>query len=229
MISLNEYIEESLLSGFDEIEASTDPTKDIEQFINDNYKIHGKLQISKKPNKNGKYIVNCNSNVSYAASGVSVICGKHITSLTNGMFEWGVIGGDFNCSQCDSLTSLEGAPKEVRSFRCAHCNSLISLKGAPEKVGATFNCSYCNSLTNLEGSPKDVMNFVCYSCDSLISLKGAPKKVLGYLDCSNCKSLKTLKGAPKEVGEYFDCTKCGNKFDITEIEKICKVKGRIIV
>lgn len=222
MISLSEYIKEGLLSDFDEIEASIDPTKDIEQFINDNYKIHhGKLQISKEPNKNGKYVVDCNS-------GVSVIR-KHITSLTNGMFEWGEIGGDFNCSQCDSLTSLEGAPKEVRSFRCAHCNSLTSLEGAPEKVGATFNCSYCNSLTNLEGAPKDVMNFVCYSCDSLISLKGAPKKVLGYLDCSNCKSLKTLKGAPKEVGEYFDCTKCGNKFDITEIEKICKVKGRIIV
>ena len=94
----------SLLGNFEELEASTNPKEEIKRFIEDNYKITGKLQISKKPNKNGKYEVSCRS--------VEVV-NRKITSLTNNMFEWGEISNYFDCAFCGSLTSLEGPLKKL--------------------------------------------------------------------------------------------------------------------
>ena len=112
------------------------------------------------------------------------------------------ISGDFSCSNCSSLTSLEGAPQEVGgNFSCYNCTSLTSLKGAPQKVGGDFWCSRCTSLTSLEGSPQKVGGtFSCYGCHSLTSLEGAPQKVGGDFRCSDCPSLKSLEGAPKKLG-----------------------------
>ena len=68
-----------------------------------------------------------------------------------------IIKNDFSCPNCNSLTSLEGAPKEVGGdFICSICTSLTSLEGAPQKVGRDFDCSGCTSLTSLEGAPKEV-------------------------------------------------------------------------
>ena len=222
MISLNEYVKESLLSGFDEIELSTDPKKEIIKFINDNYTINGKFKISNKPNKRGKYVVDCIE--------VSVNNNK-ITSLTNGMFEWGVVKGYFNCYGCQSLTSLEGAPKKVDGyFNCTRCNSLKTLEGAPKVVGENFMCDYCKSLTSLKGAPEEVDgNFSCSLCDSLKSLEGAPEKVMGDFQCFSCKSLTSLKGAPKEVGGDFDCVYCGTQWGIKDIKAISKIKGNIFL
>ena len=65
--------------------------------------------------------------------------------------KFGVVTGNFYCSN-NSLTSLDGAPQEVRgAFFCDH-NSLTSLEGAPQWVGEDFYCSN-NSLTSLEGAP----------------------------------------------------------------------------
>ena len=59
-----------------------------------------------------------------------------------------IIKNDFRCSIYTSLTSLEGAPKEVGgNFYCNYCAFLTSLKGAPQKVGGDFYCSGCTSLT----------------------------------------------------------------------------------
>ena len=77
------------------------------------------------------------------------------------------ISGNFNCSYCDSLTSLEGSPEVVRrSFNCSKCNSLTSLKGSPEKIGGNFTCANCKSLKSLKGIPKEIgKNFNCQSCN----------------------------------------------------------------
>ena len=109
--------------------------------------------------------------------------------------------GDFDCSNCDNLTSLEGAPKEVRwNFSCAGCDKLTSLKGAPEKVFGDFNCSKTN-ITSLKGAPEAIWgDFSCNFC-RLTSLKGAPRKVKSF-NC-NSPSLKSLEGAPEKVGEYI--------------------------
>jgi len=102
------------------------------------------------------------------------------------------VGGDFSCSH-NQLTSLEGAPREVRGdFRC-DANGLTSLKGAPEKVGGDFWC-HNNRLTSLEGAPREVR--VSFWCDNnqLTSLEGAPEKVEGDFTCSrNPISQQTLK------------------------------------
>lgn len=197
--------------------------EEIEKFLEDNYRGAGNCKISKKP-INGKFIVDCSRDLE--------VRNINITSLTNGYFEFGIIDGYFNCSNCDSLKSLEGSPKEVRgnfdcrncnsltslegtpeefrgNFVCSGCNSLTSLKGAPKKTVKSFNCSYCSSLTTLEGAPKEVSGrFDCSHCNSLTSLKGAPKKIGGTIDCSHCKSLTSLKGGPEEVGMCFNCIYC---------------------
>lgn len=224
MIALNEYIEESLLGGFEEIEASADPKEDIIQFIKDNYQIGGHLYISDKPNKEGKYEVSCGS---------AIVINKDIIALTNGMFEWdeitNVFQGDFSCYGCDSLISLEGAPKKVRGdFSCAKCYSLTSLEGVPEEVGGNFSCYKCDSLTSLEGVPKKVGgDFSCGCCENLTSLKGAPKEVGGYFNCSHCNSLTSLEGAPKKVGGHFSCIKCKKRFTTKDVRKVSNVRYKI--
>ena len=135
---------------------------------------------------------------------------SNCTSLTSLEGAPQKVDRDFVCNYCTSLTSLEGAPKEVgEDFICSHCISLTSLEGAPQKVGIDFDCSGCTSLSSLKGAPQKVNgDFVCSSSASLTSLKGAPEKVGGNFICSNCNSLTSLEGAPKEVGGDFYCYNC---------------------
>jgi hypothetical protein len=72
---------------------------------------------------------------------------------------FGYVSGNFVCIG-NELTSLVGCPVEVGgNFVCI--NSLTSLEGGPKEVGGHFNCSY-NKLTTLEGCPELVCgNFVC--------------------------------------------------------------------
>ena len=120
------------------------------------------------------------------------------------------VGGNFSCYNCTSLKSLEGAPKKVgEHFSCSECFSLTSLVGAPQKVGRSFFCTRCPSLTSLEGAPQEVgWEFDCRECTSLISLVGAPQKVGKHFHCDDCLLLTSLEGAPQEVGWSFSCTKC---------------------
>ena len=135
MINLKNYIIEGI---FDTDEDTIDKSiKDqIKQFLKDNFKGVSLCKISRKPNKDGKLEVLSNGNVE--------VKNKKITSLTNGSFVWTNIKGDFICDECNSLTSLKGAPKEVKgSFYCYNCDSLTSLKGAPKEVWGDFNCYQC--------------------------------------------------------------------------------------
>ena len=105
---------------------------------------------------------------------------------------FGKISGSFNCSE-NSLSSLEGAPREVRwNFYCSE-NNLISLEGAPLKVGGNFYC-HRNQLVSLKGAPQEVGgNFDC-SENHIISLEGGtPLKVRGNFYCrENPISKKTI-------------------------------------
>ena len=155
MINLKNYIIESIFDIEDNIDNVDESVKDqIMQFLNDNFKNASKCKISEKPNKDGKFEVSSNGDIE--------VKNKHITSLTNGSFIWTNIKGDFICYNCNSLTSLEGAPKEVSdSFICSYCKSLTLLEGAPEKVGGSFSCEFCNLLKSLEGAPKEVRREFC--------------------------------------------------------------------
>lgn len=211
MGSLKKYIIESLLDDEDEV---FDGAKEniIKDFLKTNYAIPSSYTI--KETKDG-FIVD--------VKGYIGVTNKNITSLTNGLFEFGEVDKQFYCDGCNSLKSLEGGPKKVGgSFYCDHCGSLTSLKGAPKEVGGDFNCAYCSNLKSLEGAPKEVKNFDCRRCDSLKTLKGAPKWIVGDFYCLNCKSLKTLEGSPKEV-KNFDCRGCDSLVSLKGSPE--KIKG----
>jgi hypothetical protein len=126
---------------------------------------------------------------------------KNLTDFKGVKF--GVVTGSFFCDN-NKLTSLEGAPQEVRgSFFCDY-NKLTSLKGAPQEVKGDFYCDY-NKLTSLNGAPQEVRGSFGCRHNQLTSLKGSPQKVGMSFSCSNNK-LTSLVGAPQEVGESFGCS-----------------------
>lgn len=74
----------------------------IKDYINNNYNISGNLTFE---NINEIYVVNCDGDVE--------VKNKKIVKLTDG-FVWGEVKGDFDCSECNNLKSLEGAPKVIK-------------------------------------------------------------------------------------------------------------------
>ena len=194
------YLHESIWDVEDNIENDNNEfvIDEIRQFIKDNYykNVNLKCLDCVFDNEKNKYVV------SYTREVSEIKLRSEAKSIANDLFEWDLIDGWFDCSGCDNLTILKGAPKEVRgSFECHNCPKLDSLQGAPEYVGENFNCSYCPKLTTLEGAPKEVWgDFNCYSCSELKSLKGAPKRVDGDFDCQWCPNLHSLNGIGKVRG-----------------------------
>ena len=111
-------LRESLLD--DDLIGKTDNMikDEIEAFLKENYK--GSIKISKEPNKDGKYEVSSTTNIE--------VKNKKIASLTNEYFVWVEVDRHFDCSYCNKLTSLKGAPKEVGGgFSCSGCSFLSFL------------------------------------------------------------------------------------------------------
>lgn len=203
MKDLKNYINESLLD--DDLENSDDfIINDIIDWIKEHYSLAGgKLSVSKKPNKNGKYVVNYTDTVAF----------KHhkfgdAESITNGNFVWGTVKGSFHCTNLRGLESLEDCPRKVgKVFNCGENDNLISLEGAPEYIGGAFRCDGCKNLK---------------------TLKGVPEKIGGDFYCIGCSKITSLEGAPKEVGGDFYCYNCGKDFDKAYISKFSDIKGEII-
>ena len=132
--------------------------------------------------------------------------------------KFGKVKGNFDCYECENLTSLEGCPREViGDFDCNSCYKLTSLEGCPEKVGGDFNCSSCYELTNLKGSPEKIGgSFSCSYCENLMSLEGGPREVGGSFYCSCCGKLKSFEGRLEKVGKDLCCHDC---------EKLTSLKG----
>jgi hypothetical protein len=105
--------------------------------------------------------------------------------------------GNFICSGCTSLTSLQGAPSSVTGdFYCYECTTLTSLERSPDSVGHDFSCGGCTSLTSLEGAPSSVSGaFDCSKCSSL------RKPILSIF---KIKSLQYLHIDNKEVQEIVN-------------------------
>ena len=214
MKRLKDHIKESILGNWEDIDIEKDIKSEIKQFLKDNYR--GRFSITLDGDN---YVVNSRTSV--------IVMNKNISSLTNKMFRFGDVK-DFDCSYCESLTSLEGAPEKVRDFDCRFCDFLTSLEGAPKVVSGDFKCRYCNSLKTLKGAPEKVGgNFECGHCDALINLEGAPKKVSRVFNCYGCNSLINLEGAPKEVGKDFQCCDCKRQFTEKDVTDVCNVKGSI--
>ena len=202
---IKDYLNESVWDIEDNIDSDNNEFKtyEIKKFIQKNYKKtdlqHLKFVFDEKKDK---YIVSCVQRVDFSLRSTA-------KKLTNDLFEWGEIYGDFDCPRCDKLESLEGAPKWVGgAFTCCGCPKLKSLKGAPEVVGGWFTCAECGELKNLEGAPRKVNgDFFCSRCPKLESLEGAPKTVGECFFCRDCPKLKDLMGVGTVYKDLY-CTGC---------------------
>ena len=106
MKNLKEYIIEGIFDVEDNIDNIDESIKEqIKKFLKDNFDGASLCKISRKPNKDGKYEVFSNKNIK--------VKNYKITSLTNGLFIWTTVDGDFDCSDCKYLKSLKGAQKKL--------------------------------------------------------------------------------------------------------------------
>ena len=131
----------------------------------------------------------------------------------------------------NTLTSLEGCPREVRGYFICELNKLQSLKYAPEIVGRDFKCPF-NMLTTLEGASKIVHGSFNCSDNQLKSLIGAPEEIENNFICSHNPKLTSLEGCPKKVGGTFWCKNIMNadgkdRFTEEEIRARCNVGGDV--
>ena len=129
MKSLKEYMTEGLLDRVKNKEVVHSAV--VKEFLEANYKFYRSYSIKEI---NNKLVVDVKGDI--------WVKNKDITLLTNRLFEFSTVSGNFKCDGCKSLRTLEGAPKEVGGdFNCSHCKSLTTLEGVPKEVGRDFNCS----------------------------------------------------------------------------------------
>ncbi len=149
---------ESLLDDMNKISKDNEKSikQEIRDFLNKHYMgaLGNKCKISRKPDDDGKYIVDLTAyNVQAKQDG--------LTHLTNSYFKFGTV--------------------TVRQAFCCHlCDDLESFEGAPTKLVGEFVCYGCPKLTSFEGAPKEISgDFTCYDCDNLNSIDGISEKVGG--------------------------------------------------
>ena len=239
---------ESLLDDFDTLAAPLNAKaikEQVKEFLKQTYKNPSYAKISRKPNEDGLYVVDWKGDL--------VIRDKKIEQLTTGLFTFGEVDGDFDCRECKNLKTLKGGPQIVGGvFNFTLCNSLTSLEGAPEKcrkvvawdhyghditLNSIEGCPQAQDivlegikglknlkglpqmskyvgylclenlpdLESLEGGPTEIKDYTCRDCQNLKSLKGGPSKVPGVFICEQGHSLKNFEGAPEEVGTFQVC------------------------
>ena len=204
MKNLNQYIKESILDDEEDLIGRVDE-EIVAMFIMQHYEISHNNPLTRKtldikPDKGG-FVVNVKDSIR-----VKYESTETLTSLTNGMFRFGKVYGNFICDACTVLETLEGAPEYVENG---------------------FSCNDCKKLETLEGAPKKVENwFFCRFCDNLKSLKGAPEFIGGNLILNGCNKLKDLKYFPKHVGVDIRIPERFSEDDVRKYVK--KFKGKII-
>ena len=114
--------------------------------------------------------------------GVDVYCDVKIPhDWTEMLVKFNYVCGNFDCSRT-SITSLEGAPREVGGdFWCSN-TKITSLEGCPREVGGDVFCNH-TYITSLEGAPREVGGDVFYNHTYITSLEHAPREVGGDFRC----------------------------------------------
>ena len=172
---INETINESVLSDIENTLSVSDDdlaAELITNWINDNWRVDGKLTIKFEGNTR---VVDCSGNVRYPKTG----------KITNDMFVWGNVMGDFVFNALDTDTN------KVKTF--------IGL-GLPRFVGGTLNLHSFTNVTNLEGFPDNVGSLHISGFKKLASLKGCPINVDNRFTITLCASLKGLDYLPEHIG-----------------------------
>lgn len=75
------------------------------------------------------------------------------------------------------LTSLEGAPKEIKGHFMLSNNKLTSLEGGPIIVSGDYLANAMKTLVSLKGAPEVCKNFSVVDDSNLKSLEHCPKLI----------------------------------------------------
>jgi hypothetical protein len=174
---INDYINESVLSDIEDTLSVSDDDLAVElitNWIKDNWNIvdNGELTIKFEGNIR---VVDCSGSVKWPKTG----------KITNDMFVWGNVMGDFVFNALDTDTN------KVKTF--------IGL-GLPRFVGGTLNLHSFTNVTNLEGLPDNVGSLHISGFKKLTSLKGCPINVDNRFTITSCASLKGLDYLPEHIG-----------------------------
>lgn len=185
MKSLYTFITEGVLSDIDDTISNGTTYVDVENWLNEHYNINGTYDINVLKND---CIVNVNGDVR-----MKIIRGGY-DSLTNGMFRFGTVNGNFDANY-QNLKDLKGSPRIVTGkFNIKDNNKLFTCEGGPDKV---YSISLGHSCTSLEGMPREVESFIMCTNSNLKTLKGCGKA--NHYDFSESPVLESLEGIP--VGE----------------------------
>ena len=209
---------ESLLDDFEDLSAPLSPKvlkAEIKQFLKANYKNPSKFHISRKPNDDGYYVVECLDGITFQGQA---------ESLTNGKFIFDKCSS-FSIQSAHRLKNLIGSPKEVKyGYYVFNCMGLESLDGITEKTGfgSGIHITECSNLKTLKGLPKKVHHLHIAYCYELTDLTGASEEVEADFKLWGCKNLDSLKGAPKKVGGEFACSGCKGGFTIADMKAVTK-------
>jgi hypothetical protein len=106
-----------------------------------------------------------------------------------------IVTGNFYC-QDNLLTSLKGAPSEVRGGFWCYNNQLTSLEHTPASITGQFIC-HNNKLTSLEHVPERITGDFTCSTNLLTSLEGAPKQFNNLT--SDFGTFKTWNDVPERL------------------------------
>lgn len=265
MKTLKQHIEEGLLAGMEttldngkavsKAALYEDACKIIDEFISANYSGRLRYKIKKRPNKDGKFIVDF-------AKHSYVELYPNATAFTNDMF---VIGHCpiFAIKNNQNIVNLIGSPESVIKLAIEGCSSFESFEGIPNFVelpkeetptlhltnmqitdlmsldkylnipeSTKLDIRTCSKLTSLNGCPNTLKYLLLTWCDALKDLSGAPSTVHTSVEIRLCKGLQSLNGCPEHIGNGkwpsgFEIHDCHNLKSLDYCPK--DVKGPIYI
>lgn len=128
--------------------------------------------------------------------------------ITNGMFVWGNVTGDFEFAVLD--TNIQ----KTKTF--------VGI-GLPRYVGGTLNLHSFKMVTNLEGLPDTVGGLYIAGFTKLNSLKGCPSDVKDNFTITLCSALKGLDYLPKHIGGDITINHNANLLSIDGLSAVTNV------
>lgn len=198
MRHLIDYINESILNDIDDTMNDNISDDLIKDWINNNWLIdRGELIIKLE---GSTYVVDCSGSVRHPKTG----------KITNGLFVWGNIAGDFVCN------NVVDADTQNKT------KSLVEL-GLPRTVGGEFVLYDIKNVTTLEGCPTECKDFFIKGFTKLTSLKGCPKTVKRRFTVTECNSLKELDYLPEYIGGGIDFSFNKNLLSIDGLSTVTDV------
>lgn len=195
---------ESLLDDFDTLDQNA-TISIIQDYISQNYLFNSKpvqnvdsmVKISKKPNKKtGLYEVKCTKKT------ITIKLSPDAPSLTNDIFTWTTVAGNFFIADNPNIDTLNGCPESVGGmFKCEALPNVTSLENSPKTVG-TFTCRHMHSIKTLQFCPI-IQNEVAITYNTnLETLKGLEyesDKIDGFYCTNNPKLKEIISCLPKHI------------------------------